>query len=238
VKRRGNPKWKRLIAPGAWTVTAFCALIALGIWQLHRLAWKETILAQIHHAAISPPVPLPANPTPFEKVSISGTWIPGKAVLYGDEVHDSPAGPIPGGELIMPFARHSGQIILVDLGWVPRQIPTPLPEPAGPTQATGYLHAPIARGFLSPADDPEHGLYYTLNPQNIAAGMHLANAAPYILIAMGPMPPPGSPAPQPAQDLPTPPNNHYEYALTWFGFAFVLVFQFIFFARERLTEEN
>jgi surfeit locus 1 family protein len=67
--------------------------------------------------------------------------------------------------------------------------------------------------------------------------MHLANVAPYILIAMGPLPPPGSAWPQPAQDLPTPPNNHYEYALTWFGFAFVLVFQFIFFARERLMED-
>jgi surfeit locus 1 family protein len=50
------------------------------------------------------------------------------------------------------------------------------------------------------------------------------------------MPPPGSPLPQPAQNLPRPPNNHYEYALTWFGFALVLVFEFIFFARKRLQD--
>ncbi len=230
-------KWRRLVAPGIWAAIAFCLLMALGIWQLHRLKWKEAIVAEIHQAAISAPVPLPTNPTPFEKVRIAGTWLPGKAALYGDEVHDSPGGPIPGGELIMSFARPGGQVVLVDLGWVPQQAPKPLPEPGGATQVTGYLHAPIARGFLAPPDDPAQGLYYTLDPANIAAGMHLANVAPYILIAMGPLPPPGSAGPQPAQDLPTPPNNHYEYALTWFGFAFVLVFQFVFFARERLMEK-
>ena len=229
-------KWRRLLAPGITAFITFWLLIALGIWQLHRLTWKEGILAAIHHAETAPPVPLPPNPTPFEKVSILGTWIPGKAALYGDEVHDSPNGPIPGGELIMPLRRPSGETVLVDLGWVPQRTPSPLPEPKAPPQASGYLHAPISPGWFAGTDDPAHGLYYTLDPGKIAAGMGITNVAPYILIAMGPLPPPGSLAPQPAQHLPTPPNNHYEYALTWFGFALVLVFEFFFFARKRLLD--
>ncbi len=226
-------KWRRLIAPGVAAFITFWLLIGLGVWQLHRLKWKEGILAQIHQAAISAPIPLPAHPSPFEKVTIAGAWIPGKAALYGDEVHDSPGGPVAGGELIMPLARAGGRTVLVDLGWVPQQTPTPLNAPPDPA---GYVHAPILPNFLSPPDDPAHGLYYTLDPARIAAGMGIENPAPYILIAMGPLPPPGSAAPQPAQQLPTPPNNHYEYALTWFGFALVLVFEFIFFARKRLLE--
>jgi surfeit locus 1 family protein len=228
--------WRRLIAPGISAALTFCLLIALGIWQLQRLRWKQTILATIHHAEISAPIPLPPNPTPFEKVIITGAWLPGKAALYGDQVHDSPAGPIPGGELIQPFQQTNGPVWLIDLGWVPQQTPTPLGMPTGTTTATGYLHAPIEKTFLSPPDDPQAGLYYTLNPANIAAGLSIKNTAPFTLIAMGPLPPPGSPRPQPAQTLPTPPNNHYEYALEWFGFAFVLVFQFFFFARNRLHE--
>jgi len=226
-------KWRRLIAPGIAAFITFWILIALGVWQLHRLTWKEGILAEIHEAAISAPIPLPEHPTPFEKVSIQGVWIKGKAALYGQEVHDSAIGPISGGELIMPLQRPNGQIVLVDLGWVPESAPAPMQAPPNPA---GYLHAPITRNFLSPNDDPAHGLYYTLDPANIAAGMGLGNVAPFILIAMGPFPPPGSTAPEPAQDLPTPPNNHYEYALTWFGFALVLVFEFIFFARKRLLD--
>ncbi len=227
-------KWKCLIAPGIAAFITFWLLIALGVWQLHRLTWKEGILAAIHRAEIAPPVPLPAQPSPFEKVFITGTWVPGKAALYGDEVHDSPTGPIAGGELILPLQRKGQDIVLVDLGWVPGRIPTP--RASGPVQVAGYVHAPIAPGWFAGTDDPAHGLYYTLDPANIATGMDLPHVAPYILIAMGPLPPPGSNAPQPAQTLPTPPNNHYQYALTWFGFALVLVFEFFFFARKRLLD--
>jgi surfeit locus 1 family protein len=229
--------WRRIRGPGIAAFIAFWVLLGLGYWQLQRLAWKEGIIAAIHHAAISAPVPLPENPTPFEKVSIQGSWIPGKAALYGDEVHDAPAGPIEGGELIMPFQRPNGEVILVDLGWVPQTSPTPIPEPTGSTQVSGYLHAPIPPGWFAGTDSPAQGLYYTLNPDKIGAGLGFGLVAPYTLIAMGPLPPPGSTAPQPAQNLPTPPNNHYEYALTWFGFAGLLIFQFFFFARERLLDE-
>ena len=223
---------RRLIAPGLTAFAAFCLFIALGVWQLHRLKWKEGIIADIRAAQVAPPVKMPAVPSPFEKVFVTGAWVPGKAALYGQIVHDTPDGPVSGGELIMPLRRENGQVLLIDLGWVQQSVPVPLVTP--PVRPSGYIHAAISRGFFSPPDDPAKGHYYTLNPVAIGKGMGLENVAPYILIAMGPKPPPGSPLPQPAQDLPTPPNNHYEYALTWFGFAGVLVFEFIFIARKRL----
>lgn len=202
------------------------------MWQLHRLKWKEGIIAQIRAAQVAPPVKLPPNPTPFEKVFVSGAWVPGKAVLYGQIVHDTPNGPVSGGEVIMPLRQADGQILLVDLGWVPQSVPIPLAN--RPAQPSGYIHATIERDFFSAPDNPAKGHYYTLDPAMMGKGMGLTNVAPYMLIAMGPMPPPGSLLPQPAQNLPTPPNNHYGYALTWFGFAGILVFEFIFIARKRL----
>lgn len=226
-------KWRRLVAPGITAFVVFWLLIAMGVWQIHRLAWKEGIITSIRQAQAAAPIALPANPSPFEKVIVTGQWVPGKAAFYGDEVHDTPNGPVPGAELIMPLRQADGAVVLVDLGWVPAPKPVPL---AIPPVAVGYVHAPIRANWLSPPDDPAQGLYYTLDPARIGAGLGLQNVAPFTLIVLGPLPPPGSAAPQPAQDLPTPPNNHYEYALTWFGFAGVLVFQFIFFARKRLAE--
>ncbi len=229
-------KLHRLKAPGISAFICFWLLIGLGVWQLQRLKWKEGILAQIHTAEISAPIPLPAHPNRFEKVVISGTWIPAKAVLYSDEVHDSPTGPIRGGQLIMPFQQTSGAIILIDLGWVPEQKPVPAALPAGPVSIVGYIHQSDTPGLFSGTDDPAVGQYYTLNTARIGADMGFSAVAPFALVEMGPMPPPGSPLPQPAQNLPRPPNNHYQYALTWFGFAIVLVFEFIFFARKRLQD--
>ena len=225
-------KWRRLIAPGLTALVVFCILMALGFWQLQRLQWKQGIIASIRAAQEAAPVPLPANPTPFEKVQIAGSWIPGKAALYGDEVHDTLGGPVEGADLIMALRRPNGEVVLTDLGWVPQTTPRAIDNLQ--PNAVGYLHAPMTEDFFTGTDDPAHRLFYTLDPQKIGVGLGLDNIAPFMLIALGPMPPPGSPLPQPAQDLPTPPNNHYEYALTWFGFAGVLIFQFIFFARKRL----
>jgi surfeit locus 1 family protein len=229
-------KLHRVKSAAIATFIVFWLLIALGVWQIYRLHWKEGILAAIHTAEISPPIPLPANPGRFQKVVMTGHWISGKAALYGDEVHDTPSGPVEGGQLVMPFMRDSGGAILVDVGWVPARTPSPAPEPAGDVSVIGYVHKPEAPGWFAAADQPGLGLYYTLNPKKIAAAMGIPTVAPFALIEMGPMPPPGSSLPQPAQGLPRPPNNHYEYALTWFGFSIVLVIEFLLFARKRLQE--
>lgn len=214
----------------------FWVLISLGVWQLYRLKWKEGILAQIHTAEISAPIALPAQPNRFEKVAVTGTWIPGKAALYSDEVHDTPTGPIEGAELLIPFQPQTGPVIMVDLGWVHQTHPVSPNLPSGEQTITGYIHNTESPGWFAGADKPAEGLYYTFNPVKIAGAMGITNVTPFAIIAMGPMPPPGSPLPQPAQHLPQPPNNHYEYALTWFGFALVVLFEYYFFARKKLRE--
>ena len=236
IWRKDNPRWRRLLAPGISAFICFWLLIGLGVWQLYRLKWKEGILAQIHLAEISPPIPVPAHPNRFEKVIVSGQFVPGKAVLYGDEVHDGPVTPVEGGELIQPLREASGRVVLVDLGWVPERSPVPVTEPAGVVNVVGYVHKTESPGWFAGTDNPGAKLYYTLNAARIGADMGFSDVAPFALVAMGPLPPTGSALPQPAQHLPQPPNNHYQYALTWFGFAIVLVFEFFFFARKRLGE--
>jgi surfeit locus 1 family protein len=59
------------------------------------------------------------------------------------------------------------------------------------------------------------------------------NVAPFILVAIGPAAPRG-PFPDPAQRLPRPPDNHLQYAVTWFGFAITLLIIFVLYARKAL----
>ena len=64
--------------------------------------------------------------------------------------------------------------------------------------------------------------------------VRLAPFAPFILVALGPAPPEGFP--DPAKHLPRPPNNHLQYAITWYGLAAVLVVIFAIWSRKVLRE--
>ena len=83
-------------------------LISLGVWQVHRLAWKEGILTQIAQAETGPPVPMVGMiqaPTPYSKVAVTGRFREDLSALYGDEVRQTPDGVRMGAQLIVPLVR-------------------------------------------------------------------------------------------------------------------------------------
>ena len=213
----------RIVPAAVATAIAFCILIALGGWQLQRRAWKAEILNAIDRAESGPAVPLEGTPRVFAKVSVTGTLLPQMA-LYGVDVRDDVVGAQPreGAQVIGVLRREGAQPLLVDLGWMPIGDGVPDPRkamPAGPRIMTvsGYVRAPDRSNWLSAPDDAVSGHFYTLDPARIAAWLHVKDAAPFTLIAMGK--PAGPNAPVPAEALPRPPNNHLQYAFTWFGLA-------------------
>jgi surfeit locus 1 family protein len=213
------------------TLLMLSVLLSLGTWQLRRLHWKEGILARIAAAEAAKPAPLPASPGPFEKVSVTGRFLPGLVAFYGVEVRDTRSGPVMGRQLIAPLAA-DGRVILVDRGWVPGT--DAVPPPAGPVTITGFARPPEHPRLLGAADNPSTREFFTLNPAAIAASLGLSHVAPFTLVALGAA---GEP-PIPAQHLPQPPNNHLSYALTWYGLAAALALVFTAWARGRLSDDR
>ena len=220
---------RRLMVPAVTTLLMLLVLLALGTWQVQRLHWKQRLLAQIEAAEQAPAIPLPPTPGPFRKVAVRGTLRPDLTALYGAEVRDSPTGPVLGGQLIVPLMRADAPPVLVDLGWVPGEH-GPLALPAGETTIDGYVRPPDHPGLFSASDDPGKHLFYTLDPQAIGAALGLRQVAPFTLVALGQTPPQGWP--DPAHGLPRPPNNHLQYALTWYGLAVVLLVVFVSYVRK------
>ena len=224
------PTAKHRVLPAALAAAvALAILIALGIWQLQRREWKGAILAAIDTAERGPPIPLPRAPAPFAKVAVSGTLLPIRA-LYGVDVRERLDGPPrEGAQLLALLARPGESAIVVDLGWVPMGdgAPDPLAAHVAATPATvvGYVRPAEHPSWLSAADNPAARRFYTLDPHAIAAALGVRDVAPFTLVALGA---PASPdAPVPADNLPRPPNNHLQYAFTWFGLAGALVAVFI-----------
>lgn len=220
---------RRLLVPALTTALMLVLLLGLGTWQMQRLAWKRGLLAQIDAAERAPPQPLAGTPPPFAKVSASGRLRGDLAALYGADVRDQRSGPVLGGQLIEPLERPGDAPVLVDRGWVPQDNWRSYASSAAVT-IDGYARPADRAGLFSAADDAAQRLFYTLNPAAIGAALGLPRVAPFTLVAMGPPPPSGYP--DPAQHLPRPPNNHLQYALTWYGLAGVLVVVFVSYARK------
>jgi surfeit locus 1 family protein len=223
---------RRLLVPALSTLLMLAILIGLGTWQVHRLAWKRGLLAQIAAAEAAEPVPLPPDPAPFAKVNVTGTLSEDRAALYGVEVREGSAGPVLGGQLVVPLQRQGADPVLVDRGWVPAERTEAIDLPHGTVTVQGYVRPAEHAGLFSARDDVAGRRFYTLDPQAIGAALGLERVAPFTLVELGPAPPRGYP--DPAKHLPRPANNHLQYALTWYGFAVTLLVIFLLYARKVL----
>jgi surfeit locus 1 family protein len=217
-------------------VLAFAVLVGLGTWQLERRAWKEALIATLTARLAAPPTDLPPpqawdglDPATYEfrRVKVRVTFPrPDQALIYtvGSSLRPDVKGP---GHWVLALAQVPGGQVLVNRGFVPRQNPAagtaPAP-PSGPVELVGVLRWPESRGWFTPADEPGRNLWFTRDPTAIAAGKGWGPVAPFYLEQESPAAPPGQPRVGPMRaGLP---NNHLQYALTWYSLAVVLVIVF------------
>ncbi len=224
-----NDMTRSITSAAIATAISLCILVSLGVWQIKRLHWKEAILADIDRAEQSPPVPLVGTPPRFAKVSARGVLRPASA-LYGAFVHPTPdGGQHMGADRLQVLDRPQGPL-LVDLGWVPTEGGAP-PVSVGPATVEGYVRLPEHPNWFSPDDDTAAHRFFTLDPAVIGAALGAKAVAPFTLVAVGT---PTDTPPIPATALPRPPNNHLQYAFTWFGLAAALVAVFVAWVRKEV----
>lgn len=202
--------------------------LSLGVWQVERLHWKLGVLAAIDRAEAAPPVPLPADPVPFEKVALRGRMRDDLQAHYGSEVRSTVSGPALGSQLITPLERPDGPPVLVDRGWLADG--AALPADPGTVTVVGYVRPAETPGWFAPATDLQAKRFWSLDPAAIGAALGLARVAPFTVVALGP----AAGGLEPAQSLPRPPNDHLGYAITWFGLSACLVAVFAVYARNAL----
>jgi surfeit locus 1 family protein len=236
--------WRSLLAPGLATLIALAILIGLGKWQLERKAWKESVIAQIQARAFGPPSAIapPASwPTwraeegEFRRVRVTGTFLHDlEAAVHGLAPGERGA-PRQGFYLFTPLRLVEGGTIMVNRGFVPTELRDPAKrpgsQPAGDVAVTGLVRAPETKGWFVPDDKPAENQWFRRDPAAIAAAKGLTVAPFYV--AADETPNPGG-WPQGGQTTLNLPNNHLQYAFTWFGIAATLVGVFGAFAWRRL----
>ncbi|WP_347137680.1 SURF1 family protein [Paracoccus sp. SSK6] len=202
---------------------AFAVLMALGVWQIQRLAWKTDLIARVEARVATEAVPAPgpdewaaltAENAEYRRVTVTGEYAPDSDVLVQAVTERGP-----GFWVMTPFATDQGWTLLVNRGFVAADLRDDRPLPAGPQSVTGLLRLSQPAGAFLRANDPAAGRWYSRDTQAIAATLSLPDAAPYFIDAERA----GEGQPIGGLTVIAFRNHHLSYALTWFAMAGGLV---------------
>ncbi|WP_232540239.1 SURF1 family protein [Azohydromonas aeria] len=225
-----------LVALLAGAALLFAGFIALGTWQLQRLAWKRDLIARLEQRLGAQPVPAPGRAAwaALER----GTDEYKRVTLRGHFAHELETLVQASTELgsgywvLTPLRSDDGFWALVNRGFVPpdrraREMRTDRAE--GEQQVTGLLRLTEPGGSLLQDNDAAAGRWYSRDVAAIAAARGLAErppgaVAPYFVDASAPAA--AATAATATETWPRPgltvvrfTNNHLSYALTWYALA-------------------
>lgn len=246
-------KRRSLLIPLLMMLIAMPTLIGLGVWQWRRLAEKEALLARIETRTKLPPQEvtlkellasgLSADQLDYTPIQLSGRFLNEREAHVFTNREEGVGASVggPGYDILTPFAADGGGVVLVDRGFVPDTRRDAATRAAGQIETTivlsGIIRRPERRSYLDVADDAKKNQFAIRDPHAILEakldGAPRVDLRPIVdnfyIDLRQPTPPGGLPDPNPTRiDIP---NNHLQYALTWWALALVFAAMFAVFLR-------
>jgi surfeit locus 1 family protein len=196
----------------------------LGWWQLDRAAQKQALQASMQHQAELPVLPadrLPAEPRAAQalhhrRIALSGQWLPERTVYLDNRQ----MGGRPGFFVMTPLRLPAGDAVLVQRGWLPRDMQdrTRLAAYTTSTGAVSLLArmAPPPSRLIQLGDDAPGAIRQNLELEGYAREID-QSLLPLSLIELATAANQGDGLardwPQPAIDI----QKHHGYAAQWFA---------------------
>lgn len=201
---------RRLIFPILLGLSGCGVLIGLGVWQVNRLAEKQAELTEITNRIAAPAGDLPpeGQGTRYQPVVASGELSGNRLRVL---VSRKQIGP--GYRIVSVLVTPDGRRVLVDLGFV--RDGAPVPEATGAATVTGNLHNPDEVDDFTPAADLARNIWFARDVPQMAVVLGTEET---LIIARDPVVPGIEPMPVDTAGIP---NDHLQYAITWFLLAAV-----------------
>jgi surfeit locus 1 family protein len=226
------PRRRLPVATGILVLIALAILISLGTWQVERLHWKEGLLADIAERQVAAPVPLAdieamaaaSGDIEYRKVTATGRYINNKERHFFATWRGQT-----GYYIYTPLELADGRALFVNRGFVPFENKEPEMRMQGQLTdqqtVTGLARQklPGKPSWVVPENDVAKNIFYwkDLDVMAESVGLDKARVIPFFVDADSTPNPAGLPIGGVTQvDLP---NDHLQYAFTWYGLAAVLV---------------
>ena len=223
---------RKAARPRLWltvlSLAAFALLIALGVWQIERRAWKLALIDRVEQRVHAPAQPIPspgvwsavtAANDEYRHVSLTGRFLHDRETLVQAVTEEGP-----GYWVLTPLQRGDGTQVLVNRGFVPSERRDASARrdgnPDGPVEITGLLRMSEPKGGFLRNNVPQHNRWYSRDVAAIAVARGLHEAAPFFVDADAGSQSGGGPIG--GLTVVRFPNNHLIYALTWFALALML----------------
>jgi surfeit locus 1 family protein len=145
-------------------IVAVIVFIAMGFWQLRRLAERQDFNALLTERTSEAEIPLAEALTRYgpeqdllelRAVSVSGTYAPQEEVILLARSYSG----ISGHHVVTPLYLEGNRAVMVDRGWVPIDLDSPGLEafapPTGPVAVSGVLRKTEVRGSFGPTIPPD-----------------------------------------------------------------------------------
>jgi surfeit locus 1 family protein len=238
-----NAELSRVISefrPQFWpTVVAMPIVLlclGLGAWQIQRLHWKEGLIAARAAAVTAPAILVPQNDAAasgleFRRVTDDGVFLNDKEIFLGATSESG----VNGYQILTPLREQSGRIIFVNRGFIPAELRDRSKriagEPTGPVRIEGLLRLPPKGrpNWFLPDNRPDLNYWFWVDLPAMAAADKLGHVAQFYIDADA-NPNPGG-WPQGGVTRLSLPNNHLQYAITWFSLAVAMIVIYVLFHR-------
>lgn len=221
------------LRPALWpTLVSLPILVlslGLGIWQMERREWKRDILDRIAANQAAAPISLDEllSGTPlrheYGRVKIGGTFLFDKEFFLAARSLKNKVGH----QVVVPLKTDDGRIVLFDRGWIPQERKDPAKraegQPAGRVELVGVVRRNQERRQFAPENVPDKNVWFHVD---VPLMRKMAGAPPdpkldtFFLDADATPNPGGLPVGgQTRFDIP---NDHLQYAITWFLIALAM----------------
>jgi surfeit locus 1 family protein len=228
--------FRPLFWPTLFTAPAVLLLLALGFWQVERLFWKKDLIAQRQAAVAANPVAPPrsleeARGMEFHHVTEEGVFLHDKEIFLGAT---SEAGR-QGYQVLTPLLEPGGRTVFINRGFIPAELKDPAKRTAGQIAGTvciqGLLRLPPSGkpAWFLPDNRPDLNYWFWVDLPAMSAADRLDRVAPFYIDADA-TPNPGG-WPKGGVTRLVLPNDHLQYAITWFSLAVALIVIYVLFHR-------
>jgi surfeit locus 1 family protein len=228
--------FRPLFWPTVFSLPMLLICLALGTWQVERLLWKQDLIAQRQAAVAAAPAAVPkslaeARDMEFHHVSDEGVFLNDKEIFLGA----ASEGGGQGYQILTPLLEPGGRVVFVNRGYIPSELKDPakraIGQIAGTVRVEGLLRLPPAGrpNWFLPDNRPDLNYWFWVDLPAMSAADKLDRVAPFYIDADAT--PNSGGWPKGGVTRLTLPNNHLQYAITWFSLAVVLTVIYVLYHR-------